>query len=134
MTTRWPSRKGPPSFESEPHCSAGEPLDGLGRDGSAGRIRQGGCMKLTPQDISNQTFASKIKGFDRDEVKNFLIQVVETLESEITEKEELKKGLEKFKENCAKYERREELLRDTLIAAQKFSGEIKLNAQKEGEL
>ena len=91
-------------------------------------------MKLTPQDISNQNFASKIKGFDRDEVKNFLMQVVETLESEIKEKEELKKGLEKFRENCAKYERREELLRDTLIAAQKFSSEIKLNAQKEGEL
>lgn len=91
-------------------------------------------MKLTPQDISNQNFTSKIKGFDRDEVKNFLMQVVETLENEIKEKEELKKGLEKFRENCAKYERREELLRDTLIAAQKFSSEIKLNAQKEGEL
>ena len=46
-------------------------------------------MKLTPQDISNQNFASKIKGFDRDEVKNFLMQVVETLENEIKEKEGL---------------------------------------------
>ena len=43
-------------------------------------------MKLTPQDILTQQFGSKVKGYDKDEVKNFLIQVVETLENEIQEK------------------------------------------------
>ena len=47
-------------------------------------------MKLTPQEILSQTFSSKFKGLDPDEVKNFLQQVAETLESEIQEKEELK--------------------------------------------
>jgi len=91
-------------------------------------------MKLTPQDILNQTFARRLKGFDPDEVRSFLSQIVETLEAEIKEKEEIRQKMERFRENYQKYEKREELLRDTLIAAQRFSSEIKLNAQKEGEL
>ena len=84
-------------------------------------------MKLTPQEILSQTFSSRFKGIDASEVRAFLQQVAETLEEEIQEKEELKKGMERL-------ERKEELLRDTLIAAQKFSSEIKVNSHKEAEL
>ena len=91
-------------------------------------------MKLTPQEVITQEFGIHIRGFDKDEVKNFLIQVAETLESEIQEKEKLRKESERRKEALAKFERREEVLRDTLVSAQKFSNEIKTNAQKEAEL
>jgi cell division initiation protein len=91
-------------------------------------------MKLTPQEILSQTFSSKFKGLDPIEVKNFLQQVAETLENEIQEKEELKGGMERLRESLAKLEKKEELLRDTLIAAQKFSSEIKVNSHKEAEL
>jgi len=91
-------------------------------------------MKLTPQEILSQTFSKKFKGLDPNEVKNFLQQVAETLENEIQEKEELKGGMERLRESLAKLERKEELLRDTLIAAQKFSSEIKANSHKEAEL
>jgi cell division initiation protein len=91
-------------------------------------------MKLTPQEVITQEFSAHIRGFDKEEVKNFLIQVAETLESEIQEKEKLRKESERLKEALAKFERREEVLRDTLVSAQKFSNEIKTNAQKEAEL
>ncbi|MFH2107993.1 MAG: DivIVA domain-containing protein [Chrysiogenia bacterium] len=91
-------------------------------------------MKLTPQEILSQTFSVKIKGFHPDEVKSFLQQIAETLESEIQEKEEMKAKMEKLRENLGKLEKKEELLRDTLIAAQKFSSEIKANSHKEAEL
>ena len=91
-------------------------------------------MKLTPQEILSQTFARRIKGYDPDEVKSFLQQIAETLESEIQEKEEMKSRTEKLREDLGKLERKEELLRDTLIAAQKFSSEIKANSHKEAEL
>jgi cell division initiation protein len=91
-------------------------------------------MKLTPQDILNQSFAGKLRGFDPDEVKNFLMMAAETLESEIQEKEELRQRMEKLRESLTKLEKREDVLRDTLIAAQKFSSEIKANAHKEAEL
>ncbi|MBN2346484.1 MAG: DivIVA domain-containing protein [Candidatus Aminicenantes bacterium] len=91
-------------------------------------------MKLTPQDIVSQTFSTRFKGLDPDEVKNFLQQVAETLEGEIQEKEEMKARIEKLREDLGKLERKEELLRDTLIAAQRFSSEIKANSHKEAEL
>jgi cell division initiation protein len=91
-------------------------------------------MKLTPQEILSQTFTTKFKGLDANEVKNFLQQVAETLESEIQEKEEMKSRMEKLREDLSKLEKKEELLRDTLIAAQKFSSEIKANSHREAEL
>ena len=91
-------------------------------------------MKLTPQDIQTQQFTSRVKGYDKEEVKNFLVQISEVLEAEIQEKEKLKKKIERISENLAKFEKREEILRDTLVSAQKFSVEIKANAQKESEL
>lgn len=91
-------------------------------------------MKLTPQEILTQQFGVKVKGYDREEVKNFLVQVAETLENEIQENENLKKKLEKTGENLLKFEKREDILRDTLVSAQRFSAEIKNNSQKESEL
>jgi cell division initiation protein len=91
-------------------------------------------IKLTPQEIVEQEFSSKFKGFDREEVKNFLIQVAEVLENQIQEKESYKKEIDRLKETLVKLEKREEILRDTLVSAQKFSNEIKSSAQKEAEL
>ncbi len=91
-------------------------------------------MKITPQDILSQKFDIKMKGYDKDEVNQFLMQIAEMLESEILDREQVKKELDKVKEKLAKFEKREDVLRDTLISAQKFSHEIKLNAERESEL
>ncbi|MCP5050433.1 MAG: DivIVA domain-containing protein [bacterium] len=91
-------------------------------------------MKITPQDILSQKFDIKMKGYDKDEVHHFLMQIAEMVESEILEREQSKKELEKMKEKLAKFEKRDDVLRDTLISAQKFSHEIKLNAERESEL
>lgn len=91
-------------------------------------------MKITPQEIASQTFALRMKGFDREEVHGFLVSISETLENEILEKEQLKKELDLCKNQLSRFEGRELVLRDTLVSAQKFSKEIRANAEKEGEL
>lgn len=91
-------------------------------------------MKLTPQEILTQKFNLKGKGYDKDEVAAFLGQVAEMLEHDSLEKDELKKEVDRLKKFLAKFEKREDILRDTLIAAQKFSEEIKTNARREAEL
>jgi cell division initiation protein len=90
-------------------------------------------MKLTPQEILTQKFNLKGKGYDKDEVAAFLGQVAEMLEHDSLEKDELKKEVDRLKKFLAKFEKREDILRDTLIAAQKFSEEIKTNARREAE-
>ncbi len=91
-------------------------------------------IKISPQDILTQEFTSRGKGFDKDEVKNFLLLISENIENEISEKESLKKECEIVKINLKKLEKREDVLRDTLISAQKFSKEIKNNAEREVQL
>jgi cell division initiation protein len=91
-------------------------------------------MKLTPQEIMTQQFNMKSKGYDKDEVTNFLMEIAERLENEILDKERLKKKISKLKDVLSKFEKREGILKDTLIAAQKFSQEIKVNAEKEADL
>lgn len=91
-------------------------------------------MKLTPQEILTQQFNVRSKGYDKDEVANFLMQTAERLENEILEKERLKKKVGKLKDLLGQLEKREGILKDTLIAAQKFSQELKSNAEKEVEL
>lgn len=62
------------------------------------------------------------------------MQVAEEMENQILQKEKLKKKVEQLKESLLKYEQKDDILKDTLIAAQKFSQEIRANAEKESEL
>ena len=91
-------------------------------------------MKLTPQDIMSQGFSLARKGYSVDEVKGFLLQVAQLLEEEIQEKERMRRELEPLREAVLRFEKREEILRDTLVAAQRFSNEIKVQAEREVEL
>ncbi len=91
-------------------------------------------IKISIQDILAQKFSTKVKGFDKEEVTSFLLLIAENIENEISEKENLKKEMELIKNNLIKLENREDVLRDTLISAQKFSKEIKNNAEREVQL
>ena len=91
-------------------------------------------MILTPQDIQGQVFNKKVNGYDKDEVKQFLVLVSEALENEIIEKEKIRKKYDKTKEALLKFEKREDILRDTLVSAQRFSKDIKKNSEKEAEM
>ncbi len=62
-------------------------------------------MILTPQDIQGQVFNKKMNGYDKDEVKQFLVLVSEALENEIIEKEKFRKKFEKTKEALLKFEK-----------------------------
>jgi len=89
---------------------------------------------INPQEISSQIFSNRLRGFDPEEVKSYLAQVAEILALHLREKEDLKKENEGLKESVDIYKKREELMRDTLVAAQKFSAEIKSNAGREAEM
>ncbi len=65
---------------------------------------------------------------------SFLGQVAERLENEILEKERMRKKLERVKAELNEYREKDHILKETLIAAQKFSQEIKGNAKRDGEL
>jgi cell division initiation protein len=92
-------------------------------------------MKITPMDIQQQQFKGKmLGGLDPDDVDAFLQMVAGELEELIRENNELKERLARNAQTMADMETREVQLRETMLAAQRITEEMKANAQKEAHL
>ncbi len=92
-------------------------------------------MKITPIDIQQQQFKGKmIGGLDADDVDAFLQTVAGEMEALVRENSELKEQLSRQSREIAEMAGREKDLRETMLAAQRITEEMKNNAQKESEL
>lgn len=92
-------------------------------------------MKITPVDIQQQQFKGKMfGGLDPEEVDGYLQAVAGELEELIRENNDLKERLNRHANQVAEMEAREVQLRETMLAAQRVTEEMKTNAQKEAQL
>lgn len=92
-------------------------------------------MKISPMDIQQQQFKGKmLGGLDAEDVDAFLQSVAGEMEELIRENGELKERLNRNATAIAEMEARESQLRETLLAAQRITEEMKANAQKEAHL
>lgn len=92
-------------------------------------------MNITPLDIQQQQFKGKmLGGLDPNDVDSFLQMVAEEMESLIRENTELKEQGRKVSQQLEEFSQREVTLRETMLAAQKITEEMKANAQKEATL
>ncbi len=92
-------------------------------------------MRLTPLDIYQREFTRKnIGGLDENEVYDFLKKVGREYEALFAENKSLKEQNERLTGQMRDYLELEKTLKQTLISAQKASGDLKSNAEKEAEL
>ncbi|MEN2766525.1 DivIVA domain-containing protein [Ornithinibacillus xuwenensis] len=91
-------------------------------------------MPLTPLDIHNKEFTRAFRGYDEDEVNEFLDQVIKDYEIVIREKKELKEKLEQMNEKLSHFTNIEETLNKSILIAQETAEELKGNASKESKL
>lgn len=92
-------------------------------------------MNITPLDIQQQQFKGKmLGGLDPNDVDAFLQMVAAEMESLIRENTELKEQSKKVSLQVEELSQREVTLRETMLAAQKVTEEMKANAQKEANL
>ena len=91
-------------------------------------------MKLTPLDIQRQSFESAFRGFDRDEVRTYLNVVAEEMEQLRSENEKLQEEVRRQSALLAEHREREQILKNTLVAAQKISEDMKENAKKQSQM
>ena len=92
-------------------------------------------MNISPLDIQQQQFKGKmLGGLDPNDVDAFLQMVAAEMESLIRENTELKEQARKISLQIEEFSQREVTLRDTILAAQKITEEMKANAQKEAKL
>ncbi|MBJ6801829.1 DivIVA domain-containing protein [Geomonas propionica] len=92
-------------------------------------------MKISPMDIQQQQFKGKmLGGLDPEDVDSFLQLVAGEMEELIRENNDLKERLNRNATAMAEMEARESQLRETMLAAQRITEEMKANAQKEAHL
>lgn len=90
-------------------------------------------MTLTVNDVEKLSFGGGIFGYRKDEVEEFRQEVIETLRSYVDEISRLQKEIKELKDELQKYEASEELLKQSVILAQKTRDEIIASARKEAE-
>ena len=91
-------------------------------------------MNITPLDIRQKQFSTGFRGFNISEVDNFLEEVTSEMEALIRENESLKEQNAALEAQLVEFRQTEKSLRDTLMAAQKMSEDLKGAAEKEARL
>lgn len=91
-------------------------------------------MPLTPVDIHNKEFSKGFRGYDEDEVNEFLDQVIKDYELIIREKKELEEKVAAMNERLGHFSTIEETLNKSIVIAQEAAEEVKGNAMKEAKL
>jgi len=84
-------------------------------------------------DIHNKDFKRSFRGYNEDEIDDFLDQVVNDYEKLFRENDRLKESLAHAQKENEKYQQLEQNLKDTLLVAQKTAEEVTSNARKNAE-
>lgn len=91
-------------------------------------------MSITPLDIQNKEFERSFRGYDIEDVDEFLDRVGKDLEGIMRENSELREQLAEQLEKNKNYNRMEETMHNAIVVAQETAEEVKHNAKREAEL
>lgn len=90
-------------------------------------------MRLTPLEIRQHQFTTRLRGFDASEVQAFLETVVADFEDVVRENAQLRREAERLARDLDAYRAREKTIQDTLTTAQTVVEQLKRTAIKESE-
>lgn len=88
-------------------------------------------MPLTPLDIQNIEFSKRFRGYDINEVRDYLGQIADEWERLIQENRRLETQLKDTLEQLEYYRNIESLLRETLLSTQKAMNELRKASEEE---
>lgn len=91
-------------------------------------------MKITPMDISNKEFKKGFRGYDSEEVDDFLNEIIENYEELYKENSRLKENLSRLNEKLEHYVKIENTIHNTLLLAQNAAEHARETSQKESEM
>ena len=91
-------------------------------------------MALTPLDIQNKSFPVKMRGYEKDEVDDFLDLIVRDYEDAVQKNRELEKALKHAEEKLEYFNELKDALNQSIIVAQDTADKVKTSASKECEV
>lgn len=89
---------------------------------------------ITGMEIRNQQFKKSLRGYDEEEVKNFLVRLSQDYENLYGENSQLRESIQRVQYELEKYRKMEETMNNSLILAQQTAEEVIANARKEANL
>jgi len=91
-------------------------------------------MRITPMDIEQQEFSRSFRGYNEEEVDDFLDKIVKDYEELINENVRLNEEIERIQEKLKEFGEIEETLRSALLNTQKSAEEMKGRVEKEAKV
>jgi cell division initiation protein len=91
-------------------------------------------MTLSPLDIHNKEFGKGFRGYNEDEVNEFLDQIIKDFEILLKDKKELEDKLKSSSERVGHFTTIETTLQKSIVIAQEAAEEVRRNSQKEAKL
>lgn len=91
-------------------------------------------MVITSMDINNKEFRKSLRGYDCDEVDEFLDKIAEDYEVLYKDNSSLKEKIELLEEQLKHYSKIESTIQNTLILAQNAAEQAKQSAKSESEI
>ena len=91
-------------------------------------------MRITPIDIQQQQFKSRLMGYDKAGVDQFLESLASEIERLFRQNQALQEELARARSSLAAMREREATLKETLLTTQRVTDELKANARREAEL
>jgi cell division initiation protein len=91
-------------------------------------------MPITPIDIQQHQFKTRIFGYDTAGVDHFLEMIADQLERLYRQHQEVKEELSRTRASLDEMRKRESTLKETLLITQKMVEDIKANARNEADI
>lgn len=91
-------------------------------------------MNITAMEINSKEFRTSLRGYDKEEVDEFLQDIAEDYENVFRENSSFKERISALDEKLEHYKKIEDTIQNTLVLAQNAAEEAKKSAQKESEL
>ncbi len=91
-------------------------------------------MPLTPLDIHNKEFDRAFRGYNEDQVNEFMEQVMKDMDLVMKDKVDVEARLAATHEQLNHYSALEETLQKSIVVAQEAAEEVRRNSQKEAKL
>jgi cell division initiation protein len=85
-------------------------------------------------DIRKKTFSTQRNGLSKTEVEEFIGELATEIENLRKERAQLTEKAEELAKHLEAYEKTEQLLKDTLLTAQKATNQLREDAKKEAQL
>ncbi|WP_220729834.1 DivIVA domain-containing protein [Apilactobacillus zhangqiuensis] len=88
-------------------------------------------MVLSPQDIHNKEFSVKMRGYNIDEVNEFLDRIIKDYQLTLSENVDMKNRLKQAEDELKYFNGMKDSLNQSIIIAQNAADKVKVEAQNE---